>query len=102
MGYPGATGFSGNRDDTWDRFPALLGLEVADWDIFTLGYATTFLPDIDGIWSADPVIRIIGHRGGDLPVAATSPALPGAARSQRVRLIWVALTHAGYEVTEIY
>ena len=54
-------GFSGNRDDTWDRLPGLLGTVVADWDIYTLGYATTFRPDILGVWSADP----------DLPILAT-------------------------------
>ncbi len=54
-------GFSGDRDDTWDGFPALLGTHVPDCDIFTLGYATTFLPDVGGVWSADP----------DLPIVAT-------------------------------
>ena len=54
-------GFSGDRDDTWDRIPGLLGTVVADWDIYTLGYATTFRPDLLGVWSADP----------DLPILAT-------------------------------
>ena len=55
-------GFSGNRDDTWDRLPSLLGTVVTDWDIYTLGYATTFRPDFLGFWSADP----------DLPILATT------------------------------
>jgi pimeloyl-ACP methyl ester carboxylesterase len=54
-------GFTGERDDTWDRFPLLLGNATPDWDIFTVGYATTLLPDVVGIWSADP----------DLPILAT-------------------------------
>lgn len=54
-------GFSGDRDDTWDKFPTLLGTQVADWDIFTIGYATTLLPDVVGVWAADP----------DLPILAT-------------------------------
>jgi len=54
-------GFTGERDDTWDRFPGLLGSAAPDWDIFTVGYATTLLPDVVGIWSADP----------DLPILAT-------------------------------
>ena len=54
-------GFSGDRDDTWDRLPGLLGTVVFDWDIYTLGYATTFRPDLLGVWSADP----------DLPILAT-------------------------------
>ena len=54
-------GYSGARDDTWDRFPGLLGAQFHEADLFTLGYATTMLPDIVGIWSADP----------DLPILAT-------------------------------
>ena len=54
-------GFSGARDDTWDRLPSLLGTVVDGWDIYTLGYATTFRPDLLSIWSADP----------DLPILAT-------------------------------
>ena len=52
-------GFTGSRDDTWDRFPALLGSSTPDWDIFTVGYATTLLPDVVGIWSADPDLPIL-------------------------------------------
>jgi len=52
-------GFTGTRDDTWDRFPGLLGTHLAGWDIFTLGYATTMLPDVVGIWSADPELPIL-------------------------------------------
>ena len=52
-------GFSGDRDDTWDRLPGLLGAAVSDWDIYTLGYATTVLPDLLGVWSADPDIPIL-------------------------------------------
>ena len=52
-------GFTGSRDDTWDRFPALLGTSTTDWDIFTVGYATTLLPDVVGIWSADPDLPIL-------------------------------------------
>ncbi len=53
-------GFTGARDDTWDRFPGLLGSSTPDWDIFTVGYATTLLPDVVGIWSADPDLPILG------------------------------------------
>ena len=52
-------GFAGDRDDTWDRLPGLLGTAIADWDIYKLGYATTFLPDLLGVWSADPDIPIL-------------------------------------------
>ena len=52
-------GFTGSRDDTWDRFPGLLGTAIGNWDIFTVGYATTMLPDVVGIWSADPDLPIL-------------------------------------------
>lgn len=52
-------GFTGSRDDTWDRFPALLGSSTPDWDIFTVGYATTLMPDVVGVWSADPDLPIL-------------------------------------------
>jgi pimeloyl-ACP methyl ester carboxylesterase len=54
-------GFTGGRDDTWDRFPLLPGSPTHDWDIFTVGYGTTLLPDVVRIWSADT----------DLPILAT-------------------------------
>jgi pimeloyl-ACP methyl ester carboxylesterase len=52
-------GFTGSRDDTWDRFPGLLGIAIGNWDIFTVGYATTMLPDVVGVWSADPDLPIL-------------------------------------------
>lgn len=52
-------GFAGSRDDTWDRFPGLLGSAIADWDIFTLGYATTMQPDLVGVWAADPALPML-------------------------------------------
>ena len=42
-------------------YPGCSGLLLLDWDIYTLGYATTFHPDFLGVWSADP----------DLPILAT-------------------------------
>jgi pimeloyl-ACP methyl ester carboxylesterase/tetratricopeptide (TPR) repeat protein len=63
-------GFSGTRDDTWDRFPGLLGTAEEDWDIFTIGYATTLLPDVVGIWSADPDLPVLGE------MLSTQLALP--------------------------
>jgi hypothetical protein len=42
-------GFSGGQNDTWGRFPSLVGTEVTDWDIYALGYATTFPPDVVGV-----------------------------------------------------
>jgi tetratricopeptide (TPR) repeat protein len=54
-------GFTGDADETWDRFPFLLGAEgsLRDWDILSLGYHTSFLPGTRGIWSADPELPIL-------------------------------------------
>ncbi len=52
-------GYSGDRNDTWDRFPGLLGTHIDGWDIFALGYATTVQPDVVGVWSADPDLPIL-------------------------------------------
>lgn len=54
-------GFSGDRDDTWGTLPLRFGTADAAWDIYTLGYATTLMPDMLGFWSGDP----------DLPVLST-------------------------------
>jgi TIR domain len=56
-------GFSAGHEDTWGLFPLLVGAEpeLNDWDILSLGYGTSMLPDIRSIWSADP----------DLPILAT-------------------------------
>ena len=54
-------GFTGDADETWDRFPFVLGAEesLGDWDILSLGYHTSFLPGTRGIWSADPELPIL-------------------------------------------
>ena len=52
-------GFLGDRDDTWDNLPFLFDTADADWDIYTLGYATTFFPDFLGVWSGDPDLMIL-------------------------------------------
>ena len=54
-------GFSGQQDDTWGDFPELLKKSALGWSIATLGYATTMLPDIVGVWSADPDLPIIAR-----------------------------------------
>src|SRR5215510_4962888 len=74
-------GFTGTRDDTWDRFPGLLGSAALDWDIFTIGYATTLLPDVVGVWSADPDLPVLGS------MLSTQLGLPpfGGYRSLTIR-----------------
>ena len=52
-------GFSGDRDDTWGTLPLRFGTADAAWDIYTLGYATTLMPDLLGFWSGDPDIPIL-------------------------------------------
>lgn len=43
------------------RFPELLAEEPAldGWDLYAVGYSTGFLPDVRGIWSADPSIALL-------------------------------------------
>ena len=54
-------GFSGDQEETWGLFPTLIGTQpcLSSWDIFSLGYSTSLLPDIRGIWSADPDLPIL-------------------------------------------
>lgn len=48
-------GYSGNPLETWGNFPYYLKEQVAliNWDIFSVGYKTSFFPDLVGLWSAD-------------------------------------------------
>src|SRR5271170_6808636 len=54
-------GFTGDSEKTWEEFALILGTEenLGKWDIFSLGYNTSFLPGTRGIWSADPEIPIL-------------------------------------------
>lgn len=54
-------GFGGNFAKTWSSFPTLIETEdvLNDWDILSLGYSTSLLPDIRGVWSADPDVPIV-------------------------------------------
>jgi pimeloyl-ACP methyl ester carboxylesterase len=57
-------GFSGDEQDTWASFPALTGTDVSlnGWDILSLGNSTSLLPDVRGIWPADPDLPILALR----------------------------------------
>ncbi|MEZ5142232.1 MAG: hypothetical protein R2726_06885 [Acidimicrobiales bacterium] len=46
---------------TWGDLPALLKREPAvdGWDIYSVGYDTAFIPDVRGLWSADPDIATL-------------------------------------------
>jgi pimeloyl-ACP methyl ester carboxylesterase len=68
-------GFSGDQQETWGLFPTLMGTNTSlnDWDILSLGYSTSLLPDIRGIWSADPDLPVVAinlnTRFGTAPLA---------------------------------
>lgn len=51
-------GFCGHAETTWSSFPDFLANDnrINDWDIFSLGYASSMLPDLTGIWQANPPI----------------------------------------------
>src|SRR5690349_5109755 len=97
-------GFSGIRDDTWDRFPGLLGTHLSGWDIFTLGYATTMLPDVVGIWSADPDLPILAtmfRTELQSPPLASYKSLALVAHSMGGLVVQRALTTDGALVTRV-
>ena len=54
-------GFMGNARQTWSRFPELLSAEtrIRDWDIYSLGYPSSYWMDVLGIWKANPDIPAI-------------------------------------------
>lgn len=52
-------GFSGSASETWRQFARFVSHHLAQWDIFTLGYPTSNLPDFLGIWTADPDIETL-------------------------------------------
>jgi tetratricopeptide (TPR) repeat protein len=57
-------------------FPTLVGTDPAlnDWDILSLGYGTSMLPDIRSIWSADPDVPILAtHLRTRLDMAPLAP-----------------------------
>jgi pimeloyl-ACP methyl ester carboxylesterase len=69
-------GFSGSHANTWASFPTLIGTDVSlnAWDIFSLGYSTSMLPDIRGVWSADPDLPIVAlHLITRLELAPLAP-----------------------------
>jgi pimeloyl-ACP methyl ester carboxylesterase len=54
-------GFTGHPELTWGHFPKFLGQDsrISDWDIFSLGYATTLALDIRGFWRGDPELASV-------------------------------------------
>jgi len=56
-------GFSGSADVTWGRFPEFLASEPAltNWDIFSLGYATSLRVDVPNIWASDPPLSRVAR-----------------------------------------
>jgi len=55
-------GFGGDAAATWGRFPELLAADprLRNWDLFSVGYATSLAFDLAGIWSADPSLVTLG------------------------------------------
>lgn len=53
-------GFGGNTTRTWGDFPSLVATSSAldKWDICALGYNTSLVPDIFGLWRADASIEM--------------------------------------------
>ena len=51
----------GSRGVPFGRFPQTLAEDpaLAEWDLYGLSYATGLLPDLRGLWEADPPIGIL-------------------------------------------
>lgn len=55
-------GFSGNITATWGDFPTFVREtpQLRGWDVFTLGYDTSLIPDIRALWSGDASLEELG------------------------------------------
>jgi predicted alpha/beta hydrolase family esterase len=56
-------GFSGSGATTWNSVAPRVARDprLGKWDCWTVTYATSWLPDIKGIWSADADLEIIAQ-----------------------------------------
>ena len=54
-------GFGGDAGETWGNFPTFIKEDEAlkGWDIYSVGYNTSLLPDIQGIWSSNPNVTAL-------------------------------------------
>lgn len=54
-------GYAGELAATWGMFPSLLAAAPAlhDWDILSIGYATSLVPDLCYLWSRKPSIATL-------------------------------------------
>lgn len=71
-------GFTGRGTGTWsDLAPRLADHpQLASWDAWTITYATSWLPDISGIWSADASLDVLALRlATDLGAASPRPTM---------------------------
>lgn len=57
-------GFTGSGPGTWGNLAPRVANEpkLSSWDFWTVTYATSWLPDICGIWSADADLSILAQR----------------------------------------
>jgi pimeloyl-ACP methyl ester carboxylesterase len=55
-------GFSDSHGGAWRRFPDLVSDKLADWNVYSISYATSFRPDILGIWEADPQLPDVSNQ----------------------------------------
>jgi pimeloyl-ACP methyl ester carboxylesterase len=57
-------GFTGSGPGTWkDLAPRVANVpQLSSWDFWTVTYATSWLPDISGIWTADADLSILAKR----------------------------------------
>jgi pimeloyl-ACP methyl ester carboxylesterase len=54
-------GFSDHQGGVWNLFPDLIGKMCPGWNVYSLSYDTSFLPDIFGFWETDPDIPLLSQ-----------------------------------------
>jgi pimeloyl-ACP methyl ester carboxylesterase len=57
-------GFSGSGVGTWKNLAPRIAAEprLSSWDVWTVTYATSWWPDLSGVWSADADLPTLGQR----------------------------------------
>src|SRR5271166_339766 len=57
-------GFTGSGATTWSNLAPRIARDprLSSWDCWTMTYGTSWLPDVQGFWSADADLEMLGRR----------------------------------------
>lgn len=75
-------GFGGDVQKTWGDFPPLVCAheKSKEWDVFSLGYASSLRIDVPGVWAADPELKALAK------ALSTAISLPPLARYKAIAI----------------